>query len=45
MDDEGADTPDDALSLEGDRIWVHIADVAALAPPGSPVDDEARSRE
>jgi len=44
MDDEGADTPDDALSLEGDRIWVHIADVAALAPPGSPIDEEARLR-
>ncbi len=39
---------DDAVSArrEGDsvRIWVHIADVAAHVPPGSPLDLEARER-
>jgi exoribonuclease II len=37
--------PDDALSLEGsNRLWVHIADAAALVPPDSPADLEARNR-
>ncbi|NKN32527.1 RNB domain-containing ribonuclease [Marichromatium bheemlicum] len=44
IDDEGNEDPDDALSLEGDRIWVHIADVAALVGPDSPLDLEARTR-
>ena len=44
IDDAGTDTPDDALSLEGSRLWVHVADVAALVPPGSELDLEARAR-
>lgn len=44
IDDEGNRDPDDALSLEGDRVWVHVADVAALAAPDSALDREARSR-
>ena len=39
---------DDAVSArrEGDgaRLWIHIADVAAHVPPGSPLDEEARLR-
>ena len=40
---------DDAISAQelgegGWRIWVHIADVAAYVPPGSPVDREAYRR-
>ena len=39
---------DDAVSArregEGTRLWVHIADVAAHVPPGSPLDREARRR-
>jgi ribonuclease R len=39
---------DDAISAqrEGDsiRLWIHIADVAAHVPPGSPLDREARRR-
>jgi len=39
---------DDAVSAqrEGDgvRLWIHIADVAAHVPPGSPLDAEARRR-
>ncbi len=44
VDDEGNQDPDDALSLDGDRLWVHVADVAALVAPDSPVDQEARAR-
>ncbi len=39
---------DDAVSAqrEGDafRVWIHIADVAAHVPAGSPLDQEARRR-
>jgi exoribonuclease-2 len=48
IDDEGSTDPDDAVSLEvsGERrrLWVHVADVAALIPPDSPADLEARAR-
>jgi exoribonuclease-2 len=44
IDDEGSTDPDDALSLEGNRLWVHVADVAALIPPASPADNEALGR-
>ncbi|WP_089724978.1 RNB domain-containing ribonuclease [Candidatus Thiosymbion oneisti] len=44
IDDEGNQDPDDALSLDGDRIWVHVADVAALVAPDSDPDREARAR-
>ena len=44
IDDEGNLDPDDALSLDGDRLWVHVADVAALVSPDSPADVEARAR-
>ncbi|HSS04094.1 MAG TPA: RNB domain-containing ribonuclease [Solirubrobacterales bacterium] len=39
---------DDAVSArregKGIRLWIHIADVAAHVPPGSPLDREARRR-
>ena len=44
IDDEGSRDPDDALSWENGRLWVHIADVAALVTPDSPADLEARAR-
>lgn len=45
IDDEGSQDPDDALSLDaGRRLWVHVADVAALVSPGSPADIEAQAR-
>lgn len=44
IDDEENQDPDDAISLDGDEIWVHIADVAAMILPESPIDLEARAR-
>ncbi len=44
IDDELTADPDDALSLDGDRLWVHVADVAALVAPDSELDLEARAR-
>ncbi|MCP4421484.1 MAG: RNB domain-containing ribonuclease, partial [Chloroflexi bacterium] len=44
IDDEGSRDADDALSWEDGRLWVHIADVAALVSPDSPADLEARAR-
>jgi exoribonuclease-2 len=44
IDDEGARDPDDAVSWDNGRLWVHVADVAALVAPDSPADHEARSR-
>ncbi|VAW30675.1 RNase R-related protein, partial [hydrothermal vent metagenome] len=44
IDDVGSRDADDALSWEDGRLWVHIADVAALVSPNSPADLEARAR-
>ncbi len=52
IDDEGAQDPDDAISWEATpqdarimgRLWVHVADAAALIHPGSALDQEARAR-
>lgn len=44
IDDEGSTDPDDAISWDGERLWVHVADAAALVPPDSPADVEARGR-
>ncbi|MCB1875315.1 MAG: RNB domain-containing ribonuclease [Chromatiales bacterium] len=44
IDDEGNQDPDDAVALDGDRLWVHVADVAALVTPDSELDRDARAR-
>jgi exoribonuclease-2 len=46
IDDPWTDTPDDAVSFEPEtgRLWVHVADAAALVAPDSPLDLEARAR-
>jgi len=55
IDDRNNQDPDDAISLVrcdldpagnlvSGELWVHVADVAALVPPGSPADLEARQR-
>ena len=44
IDDAGNQDPDDAISIDGDRIWVHVADVAALVRSGGHLDAAARER-
>ncbi|MCD0171651.1 RNB domain-containing ribonuclease, partial [Deinococcus sp. 23YEL01] len=49
IDDEGNRDPDDAVGIEAlsgglTRLWVHVADVAALVPADSALDLEARAR-
>ena len=44
IDDEGSEDPDDAVSWHENRLWVHVADVAALVSPDSELDLEARAR-
>jgi len=44
IDDVGNQDPDDAISLEDDFLWVHIADVSSLVTPDSELDIEARAR-
>ena len=44
IDDEGNQDPDDAISIDGDRLWVHVADVAAIVRPNSHLDQAARTR-
>lgn len=44
IDDTDNQDPDDALSIDGDWYWVHIADAAAVVLPESEADLEARTR-
>ena len=44
IDDKGSNDPDDAISIDGEYIWVHIADVASIIPPDSELDKIASSR-
>lgn len=44
VDNAWSADPDDAVSLDGPYLWVHVADPAASILAGSPADEEARSR-
>jgi exoribonuclease-2 len=44
IDNPWSADPDDAVSLEGNTLYVHVADPAAVLLPDSPADLEARSR-
>ena len=44
IDNEGSNDADDAISIDGDKIWVHIADVACVVNSGSELDDYAIER-
>lgn len=44
IDGETTEDPDDAISLDGKYIWVHIADVAAIVKPEGEIDAAARER-
>ncbi|VGO15014.1 Ribonuclease R [Pontiella desulfatans] len=44
IDDDNCSDPDDAISLDGNCLWIHVADAAALVKADSPLDREARAR-
>lgn len=44
IDDAGSEDPDDAISVQDERLFVHIADVAELVAPDSALDQEACTR-
>ncbi|MEY6431183.1 RNB domain-containing ribonuclease [Thioalkalicoccus limnaeus] len=44
IDDEGNQDPDDAISLDGEWLWVHVADVGMLVAADGELEREARGR-
>ena len=44
IDNNGSIDADDAISIEGDRVWVHIADVASYVDINSNLDLYAQKR-
>ncbi|MCD6534772.1 MAG: RNB domain-containing ribonuclease [Deltaproteobacteria bacterium] len=44
IDDENSNDPDDAVSFDGQRLWVHVADVASRISIDSPSDTSAKER-
>jgi exoribonuclease-2 len=44
IDNDWSTDPDDAVSVDGETLWVHIADPATTVTPDSAADRDARSR-
>ena len=44
IDSEWSTDPDDAISFDGEYLWVHIADPASFVAPDSEIDKVARGR-
>ena len=44
IDNAESNDADDAISINGDRLWVHVADVSAIVEPGSELDSYAQER-
>lgn len=44
IDDEGNTDPDDAISYDNGKLWIHVADVASMVQPESPLDIHAKSQ-
>ena len=44
IDNSGSNDADDAISIEGDKIWIHIADVASQVECDSTLDSYAQNR-
>ena len=44
IDNSYSSDADDAISIDGDRVWVHIADVASFVDIDSELDMFARKR-
>ena len=44
IDNTGSSDADDAISIDGDKVWVHIADVSCLVESNSDLDLYAQNR-
>ena len=44
IDNAWSNDPDDAIAIDGDTLWIHVADPAAFLAPDSSLDAEAISR-
>ncbi|MCE5257133.1 MAG: RNB domain-containing ribonuclease, partial [Spirochaetaceae bacterium] len=44
IDNAWSNDPDDAVSFDGESVWVHIADPSAYIEPGSALDTNAMER-
>ncbi|WP_190600285.1 ribonuclease catalytic domain-containing protein [Candidatus Vesicomyidisocius sp. SY067_SCS001] len=44
IDNFDSNDADDAISIDGDKIWIHIADVSLIATVGSELDAYAQKR-
>jgi exoribonuclease-2 len=44
IDNAWSHDPDDAISWDGESVWVHVADPASVITPESPADLEAANR-
>ncbi len=44
IDNAWSNDPDDAISFDGERVWIHVADPASILLPTSKIDDEAMAR-
>ncbi|MDA8981549.1 ribonuclease catalytic domain-containing protein [Candidatus Thioglobus sp.] len=44
IDNSGSSDADDAISIDGDRLWIHIADVASYVEADSELDIFAQKR-
>jgi len=43
IDDEGNQDPDDAISFDNGKLWIHVADVASVVKPSGALDMHARN--
>ncbi|QKQ24409.1 RNB domain-containing ribonuclease [Candidatus Ruthia endofausta] len=44
IDNADSNDADDAISIDGDKIWIHVADVSLIATAGSELDTYAQER-
>lgn len=44
IDNAWSNDPDDAISFDGERVWIHVADPASVISPLSKLDSEAMAR-
>lgn len=44
IDDEHTLDKDDAFSIDGNTVWIHVTDVSNVVEKGSPLEEESRRR-